>query len=151
MAEQGLNTNGAYPVFNTSGNVALYGKILAQKQAKQQAEQKDISDKLGKLKTQGLRDYDRDDYYKGYDQWRTLEQQATSEKDQRRKFELKAEADKAYQGLNELVDRSSEKAKRDSQLGMQILQKPHLFNEEGKKMYQRSITAPLSSQDNIAG
>jgi len=146
---EGAESLGAYPVFNTSSSVNLYGKILANKQAQQAAEQKAVADKLAKLNTKGLREQDKNKYYSGFEKWRDLSQQADRERDSRKRFDLQNEAEKQYQDLLNLPARSAQKAQRDFEIGKMVITKPHLLPKEQRERWQKSLDAELDSENDI--
>jgi len=148
-ASTGINQGSAQIYSQTQNAVNTYARTLAQQQAKREAEAKELSDKLSKFSTEGLRDVDKDGFYKVYDSWRSKTQEAMSERDQRLKFQKLDEAEKFRQQAQKYVADSKAKTQRDLAMGIKIFGKPHFFNEEGKKMYNRSLTAPIYSKDDI--
>jgi hypothetical protein len=146
---RGIGSGAAQIYSQTQNAVNTYARTLAQQQAKREAEAKELSDKLSKFSTEGLRDVDKDGFYKVYDSWRSKTQEAMSERDQRLKFQKLDEAEKFRQQAQKYVADSKAKTQRDLAMGIKIFGKPHFFNEEGKKMYNRSLTAPIYSKDDI--
>jgi len=146
---RGIGSGSAQIYSQTQNAVNTYARTLAQQQAKREAEAKELSDKLSKFSTEGLRDVDKDGFYKVYDSWRSKTQEAMSERDQRLKFQKLDEAEKFRQQAQKYVADSKAKTQRDLAMGIKIFGKPHFFNEEGKKMYNRSLTAPIYSKDDI--
>lgn len=111
MAISGANLNGAFPIYDTSRSVNTYTSNLAKQQAQRAAEQKALQDDLGKIKIDGLRDADKDDYFKGFENWRSTAQSASKEKDFRTKASLQHDADRKYLELQSLVNKSKEYGK----------------------------------------
>lgn len=154
MALEGRNLGGrigqgAAQIYDTSGAINTYARTLAQQQAKRDAEAKDLADKLSKFSTKGLREIDKDNFYKVYDKWRTKSQEAFSERDKLTKFKKLSEAEKYRQEAQKYVADSEAKTQRDLAVGTKILGKPHFFSEEGKRLYNKSLTAPIYSKDDI--
>jgi hypothetical protein len=151
MALEGANIAGQAQVYNqTQKAVDVYAKTLAQQQAKRETEQKALADKLAKFSTQGLREIDKEGFYKVYDSWRAKSAESLATKDQREKFRLNSEAEKERIRAEQYVADSKAKTQRDSAVGTKILGKPYFFSEEGKKMYNKSLSAPIYSKDDIS-
>lgn len=108
MAIDGANLNGAFPVFDVSRSVNTYTADLARQAAQRQAEQKALQHDLDKVKIDGLRDADKEDYFRGFDDWRTTAQAAANNKDFRQSANLQREADKKRLELQSLVNKSKE-------------------------------------------
>lgn len=106
--EGGANLIGS--TYNGNDNNALntYAKLYQQQQAKVANEQKELAAKLSSIKTDGLREADRADYNKMYSSWRDKSILASKERDQFKKSQLLADADKEYMGLNQLVGDSKQ-------------------------------------------
>jgi NACalpha-BTF3-like transcription factor len=150
MALEGANIMGQAQVYNQTQNaVNTYAKTVAQLQARREAEQKALADKLAKFSTQGLREIDKENFYKVYDSWRAKSAEALAAKDQREKFRLNSEAEKERLRAEQYVADSKAKTQRDAAVGTKILGKPYFFSEEGKKMYNKSLSAPIYSKDDI--
>lgn len=149
MAIEGANVIGASPVYDTSRDVNLYAKLMAQQQAKVAQEQKQLTDKLSAVKTTGLREADRSDYNKLYNEWRNAELTATKERDQFKKAELRAEADKKYMEAQQLVNDSKSYGKLWDDTSRQFIGKdPYdTFEEENWSRWMKSRDLPLSSQE----
>jgi hypothetical protein len=151
MALEGANIAGQAQVYNQTQNaVNTYAKNLVQQQAKREAEQKALADKLAKFNTQGLREIDKENFYKVYDSWRAKSAEALAAKDQREKFRLNSEAEKERLRAEQYIADSKAKTQRDAAVGTKILGKPYFFSEEGKKMYNKSLSAPIYSKDDIS-
>ena len=150
MALEGANIMGQAQVYNQTQNaVNTYMKSVAQQQAKREAEQKALADKLAKFNTQGLRDADKEGFYKVYDSWRAKSAEALAAKDQREKFRLNSEAEKERLRAAQYIADSKAKTQRDAAVGTKILGKPYFFSKEGKEMYNKSLSAPIYSKDDI--
>lgn len=150
MALEGANIMGQAQVYNQTQNaVNTYAKTLAQQQARRDAEQKALADKLAKFSTQGLRESDKEGFYKVYDSWRAKSAESLAAKDQREKFRLNSEAEKERIRAEQYIADSKAKTQRDAAVGTKILGKPYFFSEEGKKMYNKSLSAPIYSKDDI--
>jgi len=154
MAE-GLNVSrginqGAAQIYNSTQNaVNTYARTVAQQQAKREAEQKALADKLSQFNTEGLREVDKDGFYQVYDGWKNKTYEAMKAKDPKERFRLQAEAEKERQKAQKYVFDSKAKTQRDLAVGTKVLGKPHFFSEQGKQLYNKSLSAPIYSKDDI--
>ncbi len=144
---------GEAQVYNTNGSLNAFQRIIQTQQVERQREQKALADQVKNLKTDGLRDADRNDYYKMYDDWRTKSTLARAEKDPRKRFELQSEAEKSYTGLNDLVYRSKEAAKGDDDFAKSLLddRMRHQFKDSAvsdfQQNFKKSINDPTYIKD----
>jgi len=154
MAE-GLNVSrginqGAAQIYNSTQNaVNTYARTVVQQQAKREAEQKALADKLSQFNTEGLREVDKDGFYQVYDGWKNKTYEAMKAKDPKERFRLQAEAEKERQKAQKYVFDSKAKTQRDLAVGTKVLGKPHFFSEQGKQLYNKSLSAPIYSKDDI--
>ena len=70
-------------------------------------------------------------------------------KDPKERFRLQAEAEKERQKAQKYVFDSKAKTQRDMAIGTKVLGKPHFFSEQGKQLYNKSLSAPIYSKDDI--
>jgi hypothetical protein len=155
MANGGANISrgmgrGAAQVYDTSGPVNMYAKLMQQQQLKRAAEQKALTDKLDKFDSRGVRVQDREGLNKVYEDWQKASIEALKATDRNEKFRLNAEAQNKLNAAEQFVYDSKAKAQRDLAVGTKILGKPYFFSEEGKKIFQKSLSAPIYSKDDIA-
>jgi len=155
MALEGRNIGGAIgqgaaQIYSQTQNaVNTYARTLAQQQAKREAEQKALADKLSQFNTEGLREVDKDGFYQVYDGWKNKTYEAMKAKDPKERFRLQAEAEKERQKAQKYVFDSKAKTQRDMAIGTKVLGKPHFFSEQGKQLYNKSLSAPIYSKDDI--
>lgn len=145
----GANVNGAFPVYDTSGNVNLYAKILAKQQAERQAEQKALADQLGKVKIDGLRDADKPEFYNKYNEWKSMPARISQEKDQLKKMQLQSEFDQKFMELNDFVGKSKNYGKLHTDISSKFLDDRfrNQFSDDAVAQWQRSGQLPLSSKE----
>lgn len=155
MANGGANISrgmgrGAAQVYDTSGPVNAYAKLMQQQQLRRVAEQKSLTDKLDKFDSKGVRIQDREGLNKVYEDWQKASIEALKATDRNEKFRLNAEAQNKLNIAEQFVYDSKAKTQRDLAVGAKILGKPYFFSEEGKKIFEKSLSAPIYSQDDIA-
>jgi hypothetical protein len=155
MSDGGANISrglgsGAAQVYDTSAPVNAYAKLMQQQQLKRAAEQKSLTDKLDKFDSKGVRIQDREGLNKVYEDWQKASIEALKATDRNEKFRLNAEAQNKLNIAEQFVYDSKAKTQRDLAVGAKILGKPYFFSEEGKKIFEKSLSAPIYSQDDIA-
>lgn len=140
---------GQAQIYDTSGNLNLYAKILAKQQAERQAEQKELADQLGKLKIDGLRDADKADFYQQYNEWKSMPSQIMQEKDNFKKMQLQSDFDKKYMELNDFVGKSKGYGKLHADISSKFLDDRfrNQFNDDAVAKWQKSANLPLSSAE----
>jgi hypothetical protein len=106
MSLSGANLIGSTYNGNDNNSLNTYNKLYQQQQAKIANEQKELTTKLSAIKTDGLRQEDRADYNKLYDEWRNSSILASKERDKFKKSELTSDSDKNYIKLNQLISDS---------------------------------------------
>lgn len=146
---RGIGSGAAQVYSSTQNAVNTYARNLAQQQAKRDAEQKALADKLSQFNTEGLRDVDKEGFYKVYDGWKNKSYEAMKAKDPKERYRLQAEAEKDRQKASKYVFDSKAKTQRDLAMGTKKLGKPHFFSKEGDELYNKSIAAPIYSKDDI--
>lgn len=140
-------SSGQAQIYDTSGNVNLYAKILAQQKAQRESEVNDLQKYLTTAKTEGLRDADKDDYFKGYNEWRDKAVEAYKAPSGIDKAKLRADADKKLASLNALVKQSSDYNKLHQDIAVKLLDDRfrNQIQPDGVKSWQESANLPLSS------
>jgi hypothetical protein len=155
MADGGANISrginrGSAQVYDTSGPVNMYARLMQQQQLKRAAETKALTDKLDKFDSKGVRVQDREGFNKVYEDWQKASIEALKATDRNEKFRLNAEAQNKLNTAEQFVYDSKAKTQRDLAVGTKILGKPYFFSEEGKKTFEKSLVAPIYSKDDIA-
>lgn len=145
MAIAGENLRGAFPVYDTRASVGAYNAQIQKQAAQRAAEQKALNDDINKIKVDGLREADRPDYFKGFEDWRNTAQKATTEKDWKRKSELQSEADKKFLELQSFINQSKEYNKVHHDVSMKLLddRTRNQFTDDAVQVWQQSGKMPL--------
>lgn len=145
MAIDGANLINSFPVYDTRGSVGAYNAQLQKQAAQRAAEQKALNDDINKIKVDGLREADRPDYFKGFEDWRNTAQKATTEKDWKRKSELQSEADKKFLELQSFINQSKEYNKVHHDVSMKLLddRTRNQFTDDAVQVWQQSGKMPL--------
>lgn len=99
MANGGANTSrgmgrGAAQVYDTSGPVNMYARLMYQQQLRRAAETKALKDELGKVTPEGLRQPDVKGFLDQYGRWRDKSIEANAERNPTRKAILSQEAER---------------------------------------------------------
>lgn len=118
-------------VWNSQPAVQAFTNVLAQQKAKRDAERQALVQQMGSLKTDGLRDADRDDYYNAYNDWKNTAIQANNaQSNTRQKLDLQGAALQKYNQLNDFVGKSK-------QAGVSYLQNANqLHNDAMRHQYK---------------
>jgi len=99
MANGGANISrgmgrGAAQVYDTSAPINMYAKLMQQQQLKRAAETKALTNELGKVTPEGLRQPDVKGFIDQYGRWRDKAIEADAERNPTRKAILKQEAER---------------------------------------------------------
>ena len=113
---------GAAQVYDTSGIVNAYGKLLQKQQQDQAKFQSEIADLISKVDTKGVRDQDKAEIAKMYAATKDLYAQAANTKNFQEKALLKSQIAKAVGDINEYAARSVDFSKRFNDLNNRIAQ-----------------------------
>lgn len=108
---EGLNSStgfgsGEGTAVGNNGSVALFGQLLARQQAKREREQQMLANELSQVKTDGLREPDRVDFFKQYQEVKNTAGKIPYEKDGWKRAQLKAEVDQKLLELNSYAQQS---------------------------------------------
>ncbi len=96
-------------VLNTQPIAQGISQYFAQKSAKREQERQALVQQMGQLKTDGLRDADKNDYYNKYNEWKNTAIQANNAPNSsRQKLDLQGAALQKYNQLNEFVSKSKQ-------------------------------------------
>ena len=113
---------GAAQVFDTSGLVNNFAKMLQKKQQDEAKFQSEIADLISKVDTKGVRDQDKAEIAKMYSATKDLYAQAAATKNFQDKALLKAKISKAVGDINEYAARSADFSKKFVDLNNRIAQ-----------------------------
>lgn len=150
MAE-GLNVLGSNVVYNTTRPVNQYLQSAAKLAAQQAAEQKMLQDDLNKVKIDGVRDADRQNYINKYQDWKDTYAKVIGTKDPVKKAELKSQFDKKALELQDFVYDSKSLAKGEQELNKVFLDptKRDNFTDDAVLKFQKSKTLPKDDPNYI--
>lgn len=111
---------GEAQIYDTSGSMNTYARLMQRQQAQRQAEQKALQEQLAKVKTDGLRDKDKTIFLEKYEKAKDLFRQSLSAKG-RQKMELQAQMDQELLGADDIGNRSREFKKVQHEIGTKFL------------------------------
>jgi hypothetical protein len=149
MANGGANISrgmgrGAAQVYDTSGPVNMYAKLMQQQQLKRAAEQKALTDELGKVTPEGLRQPDVKGFIDQYGRWRDKAIEADAERNPTRKAILKQEAER--EKLTTLMYKDDSK----NELINERKRQEFLMNPENRNRYSKEIIAKIINSKNLS-
>jgi hypothetical protein len=134
----GIGQGGAQE-FGANPAVAQFGQILAQKKAKQDADNKYLAETLAQAKPEGLRnDADRQNFYKKY---ADLKNQAISAENEPNKFKKAMALANVRQGvmdLNSYVDESKKQAAKENMFAQAYMQNPTAWSDQSIDTHRKS-------------
>lgn len=112
---------GEAQVYNMNRSLNSFDQLLQSQALSRAKEQKAIQDQLKTLNTEGLREPDRDGYYKKYEEWQKASADFRMEKNSRAKYEKQAIAERNFEALKQHVARSKEAGKNDADFANRTL------------------------------
>lgn len=143
--------HGEAQVYSSSSPINTYAKLLAQQKLQREKEVNDIQSYLGTAKMDGLREADRDDYFKMYDKWRDKATMAYKASNGLERATLKADADKELAQLNKLVADSKQVARDYHDFQGKLIDDRirDQFSDDAVSKVQQSAKLPLSNPNFI--
>jgi len=112
---------GSAQVFDTSGIVGNFAKMLQKQQQDEAKFQTEIADLIAKVDTKGVRDADKMEIANMYDATKELYRQAAQAKNFQEKALLRSKISKAVNDINEYAYNSANFSKRYADLGKDVL------------------------------
>lgn len=112
---------GSAQVFDTSGVVGNFAKMLQKQQQDEAKFQTEIADLIAKVDTKGVRDADKMEIANMYDATKELYRQAAQAKNFQEKALLRSKISKAVNDINEYAYNSANFSKRYADLGKDVL------------------------------
>ena len=114
----GINTSkgmgrGAAQVYDTSGPVNMYAKLMQQQQLKRAAEQKLLTDELSKVSSEGIREADIPEFTQKYQEVKDFFGLKEGIRDRREKIKYDLEFNKKIQELKQITGDSKNIAKNE--------------------------------------
>ena len=149
MADGGANISrglgsGAAQVYDTSGPVNAYARLMYQQQLKRAAETKALKDELGKVTPEGLRQPDVKGFIDQYGRWRDKSIEANAERNPVRKALLNQEAER--EKLATLMYKDDSK----NELINERKRKEFLMNPENRRRYPKEVLAKIINSSNFS-
>ena len=126
MADGGANTSrgmgrGAAQVYNTSGPVNMYARLMYQQQLRRAAETKALTDEFGKLTPEGIRQQDIPIFVEQVGKWKNASIEANNERDPVKKAIKTQEAEQEKLKSYALKDYSKSEGKKRSDFASSML------------------------------
>jgi hypothetical protein len=106
MGLSGANLIGSTYNGNDNSSLNTYNKLYQQQALKRAAEQKSLTEELSKVKTDGIREKDMDNYAIKHNQWKNDAIAASKERDPNKKAKLLIDAEKDHLEAQQFVNRS---------------------------------------------
>ena len=104
---------GAAQVYDTSGPVNMYAKLMQQQQLKRAAEQKALTDELSKVSSEGIREADIPEFTQKYQEVKDFFGLKEGIRDRREKIKYDLEFNKKIQELKQITGDSKNIAKNE--------------------------------------
>lgn len=145
----GINTSrginrGAAQVYDTSAPINTYAKLMQQQQLRRAAETKALTDELGKVTPEGLRQPDVKGFIDQYGRWRDKSIEADAERNPVRKAVLKQEAEREKLATMMYKDDSK------NELINERKRKEFLMNPENRRRYPKEVLATIINSANFS-
>ena len=149
MANGGANISrgmgrGAAQVYDTSGPVNMYARLMYQQQLRRAAETKALTDELGKVTPEGLRQPDVKGFLDQYGRWRDKSIEANAERNPTRKAILSQEAEREKLATMMYKDDSK------NELINERKRQEFLINPENRNRYSKEIMAKIINSKNLS-
>ena len=149
MADGGANTSrgmgrGAAQVYDTSGPVNMYARLMQQQQLRRAAETKALTDELGKVTPEGLRQPDVKGFLDQYGRWRDKSIEANAERNPTRKAILSQEAER--EKLATLMYKDDSK----NELINERKRKEFFMNPENRNRYSKEVIGKVINSGNLS-
>jgi hypothetical protein len=135
---------GAAQVYDTSAPINMYAKLMQQQQLKRAAETKALTDELGKVTPEGLRQPDVKGFIDQYGRWRDKAIEADAERNPTRKAILKQEAER--EKLATIMYKDDSK----NELINERKRKEFLMNPENRRRYPKEVLATIINSANFS-
>jgi hypothetical protein len=149
MANGGANISrgmgrGAAQVYDTSGPVNMYARLMQQQQLRRAAETKALTDELGKVTPEGIRQPDVKGFIDQYGKWRDKSIEANAERNPTRKAILSQEAER--EKLATLMYKDDSK----NELINERKRKEFFMNPENRNRYSKEVLGKVINSGNLA-
>lgn len=149
MADGGANISrginrGAAQVYDTSGPVNMYARLMQQQQLKRAAETKALTDELGKITPEGIRQPDVQGFVDQFGKWRSKAIEADAERNPIKKALLKQEAER--EKLTTFMYKDDSK----NELINERKRKEFFMNPENRNRYSKEVVDKVINSGNLA-
>ena len=149
MANGGANISrgmgrGAAQVYDTSAPINMYAKLMQQQQLRRAAETKALTNELGKVTPEGLRQPDVKGFIDQYGRWRDKSIEADAERNPTRKAILKQEAEREKLATMMYKDDSK------NELINERKRKEFLMNPENRRRYPKEVLTKIINSSNFS-
>jgi len=149
MANGGANISrglgrGAAQVYDTSSPVNMYARLMQQQQLKRAAETKALTDELGKVTPEGIRQPDVKGFIDQYGKWRDKSIEANAERNPTRKAILSQEAER--EKLATLMYKDDSK----NELINERKRKEFFMNPENRNRYSKEVLGKVINSGNLS-
>lgn len=139
---QGL---GDAQVFGHNPAVAQFANQLAQRKAKQDADNKYLAEQLATVKPDGLRnDADKGVFYDKYAKIKQQALDAEAEKDPRKRVMAMADVRESLAGLSAYADESKKQAAKENSFAQAYMQNPTAWSDESIAKHRASTQMAVS-------
>jgi hypothetical protein len=135
---------GAAQVYDTSGPVNAYARLMYQQQLRRAAETKALTDELGKVTPEGLRQPDVKGFIDQYGRWRDKSIEANAERNPTKKAILSQEAER--EKLATLMYKDDSK----NELINERKRKEFLMNPENRRRYPKEVLTKIINSANFS-
>lgn len=135
---------GAAQVYDTSGPVNMYARLMQQQQLRRAAETKALTDELGKVTPEGLRQPDVKGFLDQYGRWRDKSIEANAERNPTRKALLSQEAER--EKLATLMYKDDSK----NELINERKRKEFFMNPENRNRYNKEVIGKVINSGNLS-
>jgi len=151
MADGGANISrglgrGAAQVYDTSAPVNMYARLMQQQQLKRAAETKALTDELGKITPEGLRQPDVQGFVDQFGKWRSKAIEADAERNPTKKALLKQEAEKEKLATFMYKDDSKNEL-RNEQDRKKMLLDPNVRDRYDDAVIERIVKSSALAKD----
>lgn len=139
---------GGAQVFGHTPAIAQLGQMLAQRKAKEDADNKYLAEQLTSVKPDGLRnDADRANFFDKYSKVKQLAIDAENEKDPKRRALDIANVRQSIMDLNSYVDESKKQAAKENLFAQAYMTNPTAFSDQAIAAHRKSIQSAVDSPD----
>jgi len=146
-SSRGIGT-GEAQVFNTGNTINLYARQLQMQQSKRAAEEQSLANELQTVKIDGVREPDREDFFKQYQGLKDIAAKIPYERDNFARAQLKAEVNKKLLELNDFAQRSKTYGKQYTDFQGKLLDSRlrDQFKDDAVEAVQLSNKLPMRDQ-----